>query len=74
MSTESAWLDQLGPDHEANVQMIATLILLHEGDPLAEELLAPPMDDAWEVRRTFLRRTVAWRAAERMLAERRFLL
>jgi hypothetical protein len=54
--------------------MIATLILLREGDPLAEELLAPPLNDAWEVRRDYLRRTVAWRAAERMLSERRFLL
>jgi hypothetical protein len=41
---------------------------------LAEELLAPPLNDAWEIRCAFLRTTVAWRAAERMLAERRFLI
>jgi len=74
MSTDSTWVERLGPDHDCNVQMIATLILLREGDPLAEELLAPPLNDAWEVRRAYLRRTLAWRAAERMLSERRFLI
>ena len=71
---DSTWLERLGPDHDSNVQMIATLILLHEGHPLAEELLAPPLNDAWELRGAFLRNTVAWRAAERMLGERRFLI
>ena len=73
-SADSTWLERLGPDHDSNVEMLATLVLLHEGHPLAEELLAPPLNDAWETRRAFLRRTVAWRAAERMLAERRFLI
>jgi hypothetical protein len=68
------WLDVLGPDHESNVQMIATLILLREGGSLAEELLAPPANDAWETRRAYLRGTVAWQAAECMLAQRRFIL
>jgi hypothetical protein len=74
MSADSDWMDRLGTDHDTNVAMIATLILLREGDPLADELLAPPPNDAWEVRRSFLSGTVAWRAAERMLAERRFLI
>jgi hypothetical protein len=49
--------------------MLATMILLEEGGPLAKELLATPRSDPSELRRAFLKSTLAWSLAEEMLNE-----
>jgi hypothetical protein len=75
MTTGGDWLDMPGLDYESKVEMVATLILLREGSPRAGELLAPPPTDAArELRRAFLRETVEWLSAERMLAEGHLLV
>jgi hypothetical protein len=58
-----------GLDHEGKIHMLATMILLEEGGPLAKELLATPRSDPWELRRAFLKSTLAWSLAEEMLDE-----
>ena len=64
-------------DYESKVHILATVILLEEGGPLAEQLLAMrPLDEDAPAaaiaedlrrRRAFLRTTLAWPAAERKL-------
>jgi hypothetical protein len=73
-------LDLSGLNREEKLHLIATVILLEEGGPLAEELLAMPADedapdhqilDDLRRREDFLRSTLAWTLAERKLAGRR---
>jgi hypothetical protein len=54
-------------EREAKLHLMATWLTLEEDGPTADELGLMP-SDAWERRRTFLRATPAWSAAERMLA------
>lgn len=49
-----------GVDHESKVHTLARVLLLEEGGPLAEELLAAPLTGPWEARRAFLKTTLAW--------------
>ena len=72
-----AYLGKL--DDESRMHLLATVILLEEGGPLAEELLAMrPLDEDAPAgaivedlrrRRAFLKTTLAWPAAERKLRE-----
>ncbi len=66
MTVDPGFLAGIGHlEHEHQVHLVATLLLLHDGGQLAEELLAASPNDAWELRRVFLRSTPAWAAAER---------
>jgi len=75
----TAVVAETGLTDEAKVELLAWALVLEEGGPVAEQLTAMPQLDAascsWadirgavDVRRAVLRGTVAWPAAERMLA------
>ena len=75
----AAVLAETGLTDEAKVELLAQALVLEQGGPVADQLTAMPslnaaqcswaeIKEAVDARRALLRGTVAWPAAERMLA------
>jgi hypothetical protein len=82
MTDTDDWLDLADLNREEKLHLIATVILLEEGGPLAEKLLSMPADedapdheivDDLRRREDFLRSTLAWMLAEQMVTETNYL-